>query len=129
MKKLFLAACAFFVMVAAVSAQNATAQPTVKLGTLTKSGTMAADQLKTIQQLDLVDAAGQSVVGFELQIIRPDGKLYSRAPISGNQIPAEMQTMLSRERPGSRLVILDVRVKDEKTGNTKSIDGFTIEII
>ncbi len=125
MKKLFLAACAFFVIVAAVSAQSA---PVIKLGSLTKSGQMKAEDLKTIQQLDIVDA-GQTVVAFEIQIIRPDGKMVSRAPIRGNQIPAEMQTMISRERPGSRLVILDVRVKDEKTGNTHAAEGMTVEII
>ena len=128
MKKMFLAACALFVFAAAVSAQQST-MPAIKLGTLTKAGQMTVDQLKAIDQLDLVDASGHSVVGFELQIIRPDGKLISRAPIDGNRIPAEMQTMISREHPGSRLVILDVRVKEEKTGNTRRVDGFTVEII
>lgn len=53
MKKMFLAACAFLVMAAAASAQNA---PAVKVGTLSKNGQMTANDLKMVNQLDLVDA-------------------------------------------------------------------------
>jgi hypothetical protein len=127
MKKWFFAAFAVVLMAISAAAQSTT--PVVKFGSLTQSGSMKAADLKYAQELTLVDAVGQSVVGFTAQIIAPDGKLLSHAPISGSKIPDEFQTMISRQHPGNRIVISNVRIKDEKTANTKIVDGFTIDII
>jgi hypothetical protein len=127
MKKWFFAAFAVVLLAISASAQSAT--PVIKCGSLTKSGSMKAEDLKNVQELTLVDGGDQTIVGFTAEIIGPDGKLISHAPIGGSKIPAEFQTMISRQHPGNRIVITNVRIKDEKTANTKVVDGFTIDII
>ncbi len=129
MKKLFLAAAALFLMAASVFAQSAVA-PRIKFGSLTANGQMTTADLKAVNEIMLADAPGQSVVSFEIQIVRPDGQLVSRAPVKGSRIPGEFQTMISREKLGSRVVVKDVWVKEEKTGNTRrAAQDVTIEII
>lgn len=129
MKKILLSALAVCLMVVVAVAST---DPTLKLGSMTTSGRTSATELSKANRLELQSDQASTpltIASFEMKVYKADGKLFSRAPIVGSEIPEEMQVVISRLHPGARVVIEDVKIHDSQSGQTKGIGGMTFEII
>lgn len=129
MKKMLLSALAICLMAVVAVAST---DPTLKLGSLTTSGRASAIELSKALTLELQSDQASSpltIASFRMRVYSPDGKLFSQAPISGNEIPEEMRVVISRQHPGARVVIEEVKLLDAQSGQTKGIGGMTFEII